>query len=284
MTFIPYTLGMKSGPLHRIISLAPPLTEILGYLGFSHQVTEMADYFDETPSTEEENHPEYWYTMAEERVMSLHPEIVLTLFAGQWELHKRFKEMGLNTLHLEPRSLREVEDTFRLIGKAVGATEEARQLALDFAGGLAGLKEKVPGGVYRPKLYCEEWSQPPTAPGGWYPDLMSDAGGHYFPMLSKEISRVVRLEEMIMFDPEIIIFAIRGTDGVSFNPNDALKRMGWEKINAIKKRRLYTIDPSILNRPGLRLIEGAKAVQQIMGQNFWGWPLANSPLFRKVLD
>jgi ABC-type Fe3+-hydroxamate transport system substrate-binding protein len=60
--------------------------------------------------------------------------------------------------------------------------------------------------------------------------------------------------------------------------------MGWEKINAIKKRRLYTIDPSILNRPGLRLIEGAKAVQQIMGQNFWGWPLANSPLFRKVLD
>ncbi len=276
---------MNSEPLHRIVSLAPPLTEILGYLGFSHQVTEMPDYYDETPPTEaEENRPEFWYTMAEERVMSIRPELVLTLFSGQWELHKRFKELGLNTVHLEPRSLREVEDTFRLIGKAAGATEEARQLALDFAGGLSGLKEKVPGGAYRPKLYCEEWNQPPTVPGGWYPDLMSDAGGHYFPMLSKEISRAVRLEEMIMFDPEIIIFAIRGSEGVSFNPNEALKRMGWERINAVKKRRLYTIDQSFLNRPGLRLIEGAKAVQQIMGQTFWGWPLATSPFFRRVLD
>lgn len=275
---------MNSEPLHRIVSLAPPLTEILGYLGFSHQVTEMADYFDEVPTTEEDTRPEYWYTMAEERVMSIRPELVLTLFPGQWELHKRFKELGLNAIHLDPRSLRDVEDGFRVIGKATNTSEEARQLALDFAGGLAGLKEKVPGGVYRPKLYCEEWYQPPTAPGGWYPDLMADAGAHYFPMLSREMSRVVRLEEMVMFDPEIIIFAIRGSEGVSFNPNEALKRMGWEKINAVKKRRLYTIDQTLLNRPGLRMIEGAKAVQQIMGQSFWGWPLATSPFFRRVLD
>jgi iron complex transport system substrate-binding protein len=275
---------MASQPLHRIVSLAPPLTEILGYLGFSHQVTEMSEYFDETPPKEEDNHPAYWYTMAEERVASVRPELVLTLFPSQWELHKRFKDLGLNTLHLDPRSLREVEDGFRMIGKAAGTVDEARQLALDFAGGLAGLKEKVPGGVYRPKLYCEEWNQPPTVPGGWYPDLMTDAGAHYFPMLSREMSRVARLEEVAMFDPEVIIFAIRGSEGVSFNPNEALKRMGWEKINAVKKRRLYTVDSAVLNRPGLRLIEGAKAVQQILGQTFWGWPLATSPLFRKVLD
>jgi iron complex transport system substrate-binding protein len=245
----------------------------------------MTEYFDETPiDPEENNKPEYWYTMAEERVMSLRPELVLTLSANQWELHRRFKEKGLNTLHLDPKSLRDVEDCFRTIGKAVGAPDEARQLALDFVGGLAGLKERIPGGGYRPKLYFEEWYQPPTAPGGWYPDLMSDAGGHYFPMLSKEISRVVRLEEMLMFDPEIIIFVIKGSQGTSFNPDAALKRMGWEKINAVRKRRLYTVDPALLNRPGIPMIEGAKAVQQIMGQNFWGWPIASSPFFRRVID
>ena len=77
---------------------------------------------------------------------------------------------------------------------------------------------------------------------------------------------------------------MRGSEGVNFNPDAALKRMGWEKITAVKKRRLFTVDPTLLNRPGLRMIEGAKAVQQIMGQNFWGWPLANSPYFRRVLD
>jgi iron complex transport system substrate-binding protein len=244
----------------------------------------MGDYFDELPPTDEDPHPEYWYTMAEERVMSIRPELVLTLFPAQWQLHRRFKEKGLNALHLDPRSLRDVEDCFNLIGKASGTVEEARQLALDFVGGLNGLKEKVPGGVYRPKLYCEEWNQPPTVPGGWYPDLMSAAGTHYFPILSKEFRREIRLEEMVMFDPEIIVFAIRGSQGLSFNPNDCLKRMGWGKISAVRKRHLYTVDPSLLNLPGLRLIEGAKAVQQIVGQSFWGWPLATSPLFRKVID
>ena len=277
-------MAQNNTPLYRIVSLAPPLTEILGYLGFSYQVTAIDEYYEDVPPTLDVQKPEYWYTMAEGRVESLRPELVLTMGLSQWDLHKRFKEKGYNAIHLDPRSLRDVEDCFRQIGKEAGAQEQARLLAADFAGSLEGLKDRIPPGAYRPKLYCEDWSKPPTVPGGWYPELMTAAGAHYFPMLPREASREVRFEEVLKFDPEIMVFAIRGTEGVDFNPDEVLKRFGWEKINAVKKRRLYTVDQILLNRPSLRLFEGAKCVQQILGQSFWGWPLTTSSSIRKVLD
>src|SRR6185503_1013596 len=109
------------------------------------------------------------------------------------------------------------------------------------------------------------------------------AGAHYFPMLSRELNRPVKYEEMLKFDPEIIIFSVYGT-GLDFDPAEALKRIGWEKLTAVRKRRVFAVEDSLLNRPGPRLIEGAKAVQSILGESFWGWPLIQSEYARRVVD
>jgi iron complex transport system substrate-binding protein len=267
----------------RIVSLTESCTEILSFLGFSDQVTTLQEYCEDVPAETDRKNPEYWFTMALGRILSLKPDLVITQSPSQQDLHKRIKEKGIPTMHLDSRSLREVEDSFLQIGKAVGAVENARQLARDFAGGFTALREKIPPGAYRPKLYCEDWNKPPSAAGGWCPELMTQAGAHYFPMLSHETSRQVRIEEMVKFDPEVLIFAIRG-EGLQFNPDEALKRIGWEKITAVRKRRIYSVQQELLNWPSPRLPEGAKLIQGILGQSFWGWPLFNSPLVRKVLD
>jgi iron complex transport system substrate-binding protein len=277
-------LAMTFHAPRRIVSYAPVLTEVLSYLGLSEHVTTVPEYFEDIPPVTDHKKPEYWFTMALGRAKSLKADLTLTFSIAQQDLYKRLKEKGFNTLHLDPLSLREIEDSFQQIGKVTGTQDAALHLSRDFAGGLAGLAERVKGSAYRPKLYCEDWTTPPSAPGGWYPELMSQAGAHYFPMLPREVSRVVKIEEMFKFDPEIIIFAVRGTQGVEFNPDEVLKRIGWNKITAVKKRRIFTVDQLLLNRPGPRLIEGAKLVQQILGQSFWGWPLASSEHVRKVLD
>ena len=274
---------MSTPSPRRIVSLANSVTEILSFLGFTDEVTTLREYCEDSPPESDRKNPEYWFTMALGRILSLKPDLVITQSTAQQDLHKRIKEKGIPTLHLDPRSLREVEDSFVQIGKAVGAAENARQMARDFSGGFVALREKIPAGAYRPKLYCEDWNKPPSAAGGWCPELMNQAGAHYFPMLSHETSRQVRIEEMVKFDPEIIIFAIRG-EGLAFNPDEALKRIGWEKITAVKKRRIFSLDDQLINRPSPRLPEGAKLIQGILGQSFWGWPLFSSPGIRKVVD
>ena len=270
-------------PPKRIASFSYATSEILAYLGFSDEVTTLKEYCEEGLLEPDRNKPEYWFSMAEGRVRSLKSDLCLTFSIAQQDLHKRLKDKGFKVLHLDPRSLREVEDAFIQIGKATGTLERAKQLAQDFSGGLSALQAKIPLGGYRPKLYVEQWNKPPSAAGGWYLELMSQAGAHYFPMLSRELSRPVKIEEMIKFNPEVILFAVSGT-GLNFDPSEVLKRIGWEKINAVKKRRIFTIDDSLLNRPGPRLIDGAKVVQWILGESFWGWPLVQSTFARRVVD
>jgi iron complex transport system substrate-binding protein len=267
----------------RIVSFAFFITEILSYLGFGEQTATLKEYCEDVPPEPDRQRPEYWFTMAMQRIHSLKADLVITTSVAQQDLHKRIREAGYQTLHLDPRSIREVEDSYIQIGKVTGSLEPAKRLSQDFAGGLTALRDKVPGNSYRPKLYCEDWNAPPTAAGAWYTELMAQIGAHYFPMLSREISRPVKIQEILKFDPEIMVFVIRGS-GLDFNPNEALKRIGWQKINAVRKRRIYCVDQTLLNRPGPRLIEGAKLVQAILGENYWGWPLNNSPLVRKIVD
>jgi iron complex transport system substrate-binding protein len=270
-------------PPKRIASFSHATTEILSYLGFSDEVTTLKEYCEAEPPVSDRNKPEYWFTMAEGRVHSLKAELALTFSVGQQDLYKRLKEKGFNVLHLDPRSLKEVEDAFLQVGKATGTMDRAKQLSQDFAGGLTALKEKIPFNAYRPKLYVEQWNKPPSAAGGWYSELMVETGAHYFPMLSRELSRPVKIEEILKFDPEIIVFAVVG-GGLTFDPAEALKRIGWEKLNAVRKRRIFSVEESLLNRPGPRLIDGAKVIQWIMGEAFWGWPLVQTSFARRVVD
>lgn len=274
---------MVSTPIKRIASFSYSTTEILSYLGFSDEITTLKEYCEEEPPSSDRNRPEYWFSMAEGRVKSLRADLALTYSLGQQDLHKRLREGGFNVLHLDPRTLREVEDAFIQVGKATGTFERAKQLAQDFNGGLAALQDKIPLNAYRPKLYVEQWNKPPSAAGGWYPELMVHAGAHYFPMLTRELSRPVMMEEIIKFDPEIILFSVYGS-GLTFDPADVLKRIGWEKINAVKKRRIFSLEETLLNRPGPRMLEGAKVVQWILGEAFWGWPLVQSTFARRVVD
>ncbi|HJT23978.1 MAG TPA: ABC transporter substrate-binding protein, partial [bacterium] len=178
---------MPFTPPKRIASFSYATSEILSYLGFSEEVTTLKEYCEAEPLMTDRNKPEYWFSMAEQRVHSLKADLALTFSVGQQDLYKRLKEKGFNVMHLDPRSLKEVEDAFLQVGKVTGTMDRAKQLTQDFAGGLAALKEKIPFNAYRPKLYVEQWNKPPSAAGGWYSELMVETGAHYFPMLSRGI-------------------------------------------------------------------------------------------------
>ncbi|HVM33575.1 MAG TPA: ABC transporter substrate-binding protein [bacterium] len=267
----------------QIVSLAPFVTEILAHLGLSQNVQTLRDLLEDQPPASDASRGEHWFTMAVNRVLDLKPDLVFTYSLSQQTLGKKLKEKGLTVVHLDPYLLREVEDGFTQIGKAAGALDASRKMSRDFIEGLEKLSEKIPGGAYRPKLYVEEWNKPQQVPGRWWPDLMTQAGAHYFPILPREINRQAKIEEIIRFDPDVILFSVYGV-GLDFNPDEALKRIGWEKIMAVRKRKVYSLDARQLNWPGPRLLEGAQAVQSALGESYWGWPLVDATKVRRVTN
>ena len=93
--------------------------------------------------------------------------------------------------------------------------------------------------------------------GNWVPEVLRIAGGVPLPLPPKNPSREVSLEEIRAFDPELIVLSICGAGSLA-RKELLTQREGWKELRAVREGRVRVIDDSLLNRPGPRLVEGAR--------------------------
>lgn len=265
----------------RIASLAPSHTELAFALGAGDRLIAATSYCNYPAEAERLPKLKGWANLKPEDVVALKPDLVLTSSVCQAELLAGLKAAGLNVLHQDPRSLDDIARDIQALGSALGREDEARQLAEDFQKGLTQLTLGVPSDAPRPRVYVEEWHQPPMAAGNWVPDLVRLAGGEPFLVAPGSLSREVSWEEVMEFDPQVVIYSICGL-GLKRPPEEFLKVEGWDRTEAAKKRAVYTIDDDLFNRPGMRLIEGGRLLQRLIGEAHWGWDKVDSPSLRRL--
>jgi len=253
----------------RIISLAPSNTEILASLGALEDVIAISKYCDFPSETETKQKLSGWSTTRPDEVTVLSPDLVLLSGICQAELEKKLSDEKIHTLKLDPRTLDEVAESFLILGETTGKQTEAKKLSKQFQDSLTKIKQKIPPHAKRPRIYVEEWSKPPMVSGHWVPELIEIAGGIPFPLSNGERSRNIHLEEIIQFNPEMIFLSICAAS-TKANPNLIFKRKGWEILSAVQNRFVFSINDSLLNRPGHRLIQGAEILQSVIGECFWG--------------
>ncbi len=265
----------------RIVSLAPSNTEILCALGCFERLVGVTQFCDHPEEVLKLKRLKGWINMNLKEILALEPDLTVTSTICQEQLRRELGDSGVNLFHLDPRTLSEVSDSFVELGKKVESEDRAKELVYDFEKELSSLGQNIPNKGYCPRLYCEEWHQPPMVSGNWMPELMELIGTHYFPIEKGQLSKTVTMEEIQAFDPEIIVLSICGKS-TQFAPEKIPRRPGWEKLTAVQSGRIYSIDDSLLNRPGHRLCMGAKLVQQLIGESFWGWKQVDSNSIRRL--
>lgn len=118
-----------------------------------------------------------------------------------------------------------------------------------------------PGGPDSVDATEKEWSLPMVS-GNWVPELVRLSGGEPFPLPPGALSREVTLEEAAAFDPDLIVISWCGA-GALADPSLLLRRPEWDRLRAVREKSVRVIDDSLLNRPGPRLVEGAR--------HLYGW-------------
>jgi len=87
--------------------------------------------------------------------------------------------------------------------------------------------------------------------------LVNLAGGKNIFANLKAPYALVSNEDIILKNPDVII----AFTGIS--KQDILSRKGWQNINAIKNKRVYTsINPDIITRAGSRVVNAIKLLQK----------------------
>lgn len=244
----------------RIVSLAPSATELIFALGCGDSLVARTAFCDYPAEAQRIPTVGGWTTANTDAVVALQPDLVLTSTFLQQPVVDDLERRGMRVFHTDPRTLADVLESFESTAAALGVLERGKALRQRSEADLAILAS--PSSTFR--VYAEEWHQPPMAAGNWVPDLIALAGGQSF-LPSGERSRKVDLEEIQRFDPDVIILNYCGMEHLSTDAQRkyVLTREGWGALPVVQERRVHVIRDSLLNRPGPRLVEGARELHRV---------------------
>lgn len=252
----------------KIISLAPSNTEILCELGMREHIiarTNQCDYPSEVSSIpsigdwilQEEN------TVGFDFLDSLQPDVVITSMYLPDGLETACEQRNIELLHVNPQTVDGIYKSILQIGKCVSKQEAALQMVRDLSHRLQAISSEAKITARQPmRIYCEEWHVPPTVSANWVPELVEMVGGTTLgrPGVS---SYEITSDVVMKFDPQVIIGHWCGF-GDKTRLNVIIQRPGWQSIAAIQNKHVYSINDSLLNRPGPRIWQGAEAIHILL--------------------
>jgi iron complex transport system substrate-binding protein len=256
-----------SGP-QRIVCLTEEPTETLYLLGEQRRIVGISG-FTVRPSIARREKPKVSaFTSAKiGEILKLEPDFVIGFSDIQAEIAAELIRRGVEVWISNHRSVEGILDYIRRLGALVGAVDKANALADCYARGLDAIALEVSKMKRRPKVYFEEWDEPPISGIRWVAELVRIAGGDdIFPERAAESLAKQRIledpDEVIRRAPDIIIGSWCGK---KFRPDKVAARPGWDGIPAVRDGELHEIKSPLILQPGpAALTDGVAAIALII--------------------
>lgn len=161
-------------------------------------------------------------------------------------------------INLAPQSLADLFYAVRQVAEAAGVQGRADALVRAMRARIDQVVARSAAVRERPRFALLEWLDPPFSCGHWSPELVRLAGGVEGLGREGEPSRMLRWDEVIAWQPEVVLIACCGWSVERTLGDLPLLRgvAGWEDIPAVRSGRVYVTDGSqYFSRPGPRLVD-----------------------------
>ena len=248
---------------NRIISLSPSLTEILYALDVQDKIVGVTKYCKFPPQAQDKTIVGGMLDPNFEVIYSLEPDLIL-YHKGTTGQQDRLKQLGIDVLETESRSVKGILESIQLIGDKIQRQKQSKEL-------LGKIKKKIKAvkaqgkGKEKPRVLLTYFR--PIATGDirevyiagnhtYFNDLIELAGGVNAFQGSKSItSPVVSAEGILEMDPDVII-EIKGTIKATQHTKEEMLR-DWESLSFLKayqNHRIYILTEEYIGIPGPRLV------------------------------
>lgn len=241
-----------SGP-KRIVCLTEETTETLYLLGEDHRIVGISGFTVRPARARKEKPKVSAFTSAKtERIADLTPDLVLGFSDLQADIAAELIRAGIPVHVFNQRSVAEILEFIRMLGAMVGAQVRTAVLIDELQRGLDAVQTAAAKLPCRPRVYFEEWDEPPISAIRWVSELIGIAGGDdVFPELSREPSGKARIiadpNEIIRRAPDLIIGSWCGK---KFAPDRVRARPGWDAIPAVRNGQLGEVKSCDILQPG----------------------------------
>src|SRR6266446_4861980 len=244
--------------IHRIVSLAPNLTETIYALGLQNHLVGDTDYCDFPPEAQLKTKVGGAVNPSLEAIAALHPDLVLvTKNLNRLETVQALAEIGIPSYATDPHTVDAIIASATRLADLLGAPEIGATLAADLEHHLAVLHDRLASLPPRRVLFIV-WTEPLISIGNdtFIADALRYAGAVSVIDSSQNWPQV-NLEEVVHLQPEFLIF-VESHFGSAPQSAEALADLpGWRLLNAVRNRRYATISDAI-NRPAPRLVSAVE--------------------------
>ncbi|HZW17174.1 MAG TPA: cobalamin-binding protein [Luteimonas sp.] len=251
-----------------MVCLTEEPTEVLYALGEQDRIVGISGFTVRPPRARKEKPKVSAFTSAKiDEILKLEPDFVVGFSDIQADIAAELVRRGVEVWISNHRSVEGIVDYVRRLGALVGVAEPANAYADELQRGLDAIAAEAARLPRRPRIYFEEWDEPPITGIRWVAELIRIAGGDdVFPELAAESLAKQRIladaGEVVRRAPDIILGSWCGK---KFRPEKVAARPGWDAIPAVRDGELHEIKSPIILQPGpAALTDGVREIARIV--------------------
>ncbi len=229
----------------RIVSLGSYLTEGLFLLGMQNNIVGVTTYCNRPPEAQQKEKAGSIVAVNIEKVLSLHPDLILTTPLTNAKAKSKLKQIGLNVVDFDQvKDFSQICEQFLKLGRTVNKQEAAKQIVEKASKQVRALRQSI---LNKPKqkVFIQVGTKPLFTMNHEFfvNDLIKLAGG--INIAENASTGIYSREKVVALNPDIIIIASMGIAAED-------EKQIWSRystINAVKNKRIYCIDPNIICNP-----------------------------------
>ncbi len=249
---------MLPAPAHRIVSLAPNITELLYSAGAGSAVVGTVEY---------SNYPEAAKSIPRvgggagldiEAIVALQPDLIVAWRTGNpaWQV-QRLRQLGFPVFVTEPRRVDDVAGLLERLGKLTGTETVAAKAAGTFRRHEAQLRARFSGRPAVSVFYQILDSSLLTVNGRHFiSHVIRLCGGRNIFADLPELTPRVDVESVLAKNPEVILAS--GYEPLWPEWRDRWR--AWRSLAAVKHDNLFLIPADLIDRQTPRVLQGAEQV------------------------
>jgi iron complex transport system substrate-binding protein len=252
----------------RIVCLTEEPTEVLNALGQEHRIVGISGFTVRPPRARQEKPKVSAFTSAKiDRILALKPDLAIGFSDIQADIAAALIKAGVEVWISNHRSVPQILGYVQRLGAMVGAADTAQRYGAALQARLDAVRASAATLPRRPKVYFEEWDDPPISAIRWVSELITLAGGDdIFPQraaasLGKD--RIIAdADDIVRAAPDVIIGSWCGK---KFRPERVAARPGWRDVPAVRDGELHEIKSPLILQPGpAALTDGLDALHAII--------------------
>ena len=260
-------VSRRVGP-QRIVCLTEEPTETLYALGEQDRIVGISGFTVRPARARKEKPKVSAFTSAKiGEILKLEPDLAIGFSDIQADIAAELVRSGVEVWIANHRSVEGIIDYVRRLGAMVGAGARADAYADELQRGLEKVEREAAALSRRPRVYFEEWDDPPITGIRWVAELIRIAGGDdVLPERAAESLAKQRIledaSEVVRRAPDIILGSWCGK---KFRPEKVAARPGWDAIPAVRDGELHEIKSPLILQPGpAALTDGVRAIADII--------------------